>query len=532
MPNNILIQNLQNATAYDHPTKYFKVLETHISWIILTGQYAYKIKKPVNFGFLDYSTLEKRGFYCHEEVRLNQLFASALYLDVVTINGDPNKPEINGEGPILEYAIKMSEFPQENLFTELNKNNKITPELVDQLAALIAEFHHKTPVAAPGSIFGTPESVHGPVQQNFDQVSPLLSDPQDLKQLQQLEKWAQQQFSQHKTLFAQRKQQGFIRDCHGDLHLGNIILYNHKPMIFDRIEFNDDFRWTDVMADVAFLMMDLEDHQQFAYSRRFLNKYLEITGDYQGLAILPYYQAYRAMVRAKISLFRLAQPGISPQEQQAIQQKYRGLIKLATHYAFLEQQLSSQQENAITPTLFITHGLAGSGKSSLARLLVEQIGAVQISSDVERKRLFGLVAAAQTESELNKGIYDPKVTTQTYEQLAKIASTILHSGYSVIVDATFLKFSHRDLFKQLTKTMQTPFVILHCDVPREQLENWIRGRQAKQKDPSEAGLEVLDMLTAAMEPLRADEKAETITINTANVDAKQLLKQVRQHLQK
>lgn len=528
MPNNTLIKNLQTAAAFDHAIQRFKVMETHISWVILTGQYAYKIKKPVNFGFLDFSTLEKRGFYCREEVRLNQLFASELYLDVVTINGEIDSPQINGSGPVLEYAIKMREFPQEGLFTDLNKHHKITPELIDQLAALIAEFHHQTPTAAPDSAFGTPQAVHGPVQQNFDQISPLLTDSQDLQQLKQLEKWAHQQFEQHKNLFAQRKQQGFIRDCHGDLHLGNIILYNHKPMMFDRIEFNDDFRWTDVMADVAFLMMDLEDHQQFVLAHRFLNSYLQITGDYEGLAILPYYQAYRAMVRAKISLFRLAQPGINAQEQQEIQQKYRGLIKLASHYAFPEQQLNSQQEKPITATLFITHGLTGSGKSSVARFLAEQIGAVPISSDVERKRLFGLTATAQTQSELNQGIYDPKVTIQTYEQLAKFAKIILSAGYSVIVDATFLKFSHRDLFKQLAKTMQVPFIILHCDAPREQLEKWIRERQAKQNDPSEAGLEVLDLLTAAMEPLHAGEHGDTIILDTAIADSKKLLTQIHQ----
>lgn len=532
MTHNNLIQNLQSNTAYDHPIKNFKILETHISWIILTGEYAYKIRKPVNFGFLDFSSLEKRGFYCREEVRLNQLFASEIYLEVVTINGDPNNPKINGAGPILEYATKMREFPQECLFTELNKHHKITPELIDQLAELIADFHHKTPMASPDFVFGTPNSVHAPVQQNFDQISPLLSAAQDLKQLQQLEKWANQQFDQHQELFTKRKQQGFIRDCHGDLHLGNIILYNNKPMIFDRIEFNDDFRWTDVMADVAFLMMDLEDHQQFSYAQRFLNSYLRITGDYEGLAILPYYQTYRAMVRAKISLFRLSQPGISDTEQQAVQQKYRGLIKLAMHYAFPGQQLSSNREKPISPTLFITHGLTGSGKSSVARFLAEQINAIQCSSDVERKRLFGLAATAQTKSDLSTGIYDPKVTIQTYEQLAKIVTTILQAGYSAIADATFLKFSHRDLFRKLAKTMHVPFIILHCDAPREYLEHWLRERQAKQNDPSEANLEVLDLLTSTLEPLHADEEQDTIIINTVIADTKKLLTQIYQRLDK
>lgn len=523
-----LIQNLQNEAIFDHPIQRFKLIETHISWVILTGEYVYKIKKPMNFGFLDFSTLEKRGFYCREEVRLNQFFAAELYLDVVTINGEPDNPKINGSGPILEYAIKMREFPQDCLFTELHKHHKITPELIDQLAALIADFHSKTPIAAEDSIFGTPNSVHAPVQQNFDQIAPLLSDANDLKRLQHLAAWANQQFNKHHALLTQRKQQGFIRDCHGDLHLGNIILYKNKPMIFDRLEFNDEFRWTDVMADVAFLIMDLEDHQQFAFANRFLNAYLQITGDYAGLAILPYYQAYRAMVRAKISLFRLSQPGLSEQEQQAVKQKYRGLIKLAEHYAFPEQEPRELQQNVITPSLYITHGLTGSGKSSVARYLVEQIAAIQISSDVERKRMFGLTAKTQTQSELNKGIYDPSVTLQTYEQLKKLATTIIEAGYSVIVDATFIKFAHRELFKQLAQALQVPFIILHCEAPHEYLQKWIQERQMQKNDPSEAGLEVLDLLTTALEPLHFDEQKNSITINTVVADTKKLLHDLQQ----
>lgn len=506
MSTNLLIQNLLNPAAYEHPVEYVKYLDTHISWVMLTGKYAYKIKKPVDFEFLNFSTLEKRKFYCEEELRLNQPFAPELYLEIVSINGTEENPRINGEGPVLDYAIKMHEFSQQDLFSAVLARKELTPDLMDQLARLIAVFHQKTTVSPVNSVFGTPDHVHAPVRQNFEQIATFLTSDSDREQLARLEQWSEQQFKQHYALLTARKTQGFIRECHGDLHLKNIVLFDGRPLLFDRIEFNDDFRWTDVMADVAFLAMDLDHNHQSPLARRFLNQYFSLSGDYEGLALLPYYQAYRAIVRAKVSLFSLYSAQ-DETEKQKLWAQYRDFMALAERYAQFTK-----------PKLFITVGLTGSGKSSVASYLVENNGAIQIRSDVERKRLLDLAPEAKTNSDLLQGIYRPDITEKTYNHLAALAKIIIDAGYSAIVDATFLQKIQRDQFCQLAKQLEVSFVILHCFAPREKLVQWLNERAAKQHEPSEAGLEVLALLEKTQEKLTDEEKPFVVEINTAERD--------------
>lgn len=516
-----LIKNLQRAEIYPHPVKGFRLLETHSSWVILTGEYVYKIKKPVDFGFLNYSTLDQRKFYCGEEIRLNQLFSPELYVGVVPITGTIENPQINGTGPVIEYAVKMQEFSQDSLFLELLKNRKVTEHHMDQLAELIANFHQATDVAAADNIFGTPEHVHAPVVQNFDQILPLLKDDEDKAQLERLRVWSDRQYNLHYDLLQQRKNNGFIRDCHGDLHLGNIILFAGRPVLFDRIEFNDDFRWTDVIADVAFLAMDLDYQGAFILGKRFLNHYFNLTGDYAGLAVLPYYQAYRAIVRAKVTLFNLLQSGLTEDQQHKIREQYRKFMDLAEHY--------TKQH---TPSLIITCGLAGSGKSTVSRMLVERIAAYQVRSDIERKRLFNLPVTAQLNSDVNAGIYDPAVTQRVYNRLADCAQTIIRAGYTAIVDAAFLLRTPRDFFHNLANDLRVPFLIVFCKIPHEELEARIIKRREEQKDPSEARLDILAMQHQVIEPLDEKEQANALFLETQDLNGEMLLNQLAGKLMK
>lgn len=494
MTTNPLIQSLQNPALYSHPVKDFKVIETHISWVILTGEYAYKIKKPVDFTFLDYSTLAKRKYYCELEFKLNQLLASEIYLEVIPISGTAAQPTLTNSGDVIEYALKMREFPQDNLFNRLAAKGEMNAEHIDQLAEILAEFHANTDRQAPENI-GTPAQVHQPVLQNFEQIRPLLTKSADFAVLDKLETWAQQQWDQWQEVFQQRKQKGFIRACHGDIHLGNIILLDNRPIIFDCIEFNEEFRWTDVMADVAFLLMDLQDNQQETFAHQFLNRYLELTGDYAGLQVLPYYIAYRAMVRAKVNLFQLTHSTtLSEAEQQALQATYHRFIALAEIYA-----------ESKSPCLIITHGLAGSGKTTLARSFVEKLGAIQIRSDVERKRLAGLPLTAKTGSGLYQDLYDPKVTEQTYQRLLQLAELIISAGYSVIVDAAFLQADQRALFKALAERLKVPFTIAACELTSKDREKRLALRQDNSSEISEATLEVMRAQQEKLEPLTNEE---------------------------
>ena len=514
-----LIKNLLSNKAYDHPAPKLGLIETHIAWVILTGKYAYKIKKPVNFGFLDFSTLEKRKYYCEEELRLGQQFASEIYLSVVPITGTNEQPQVNGTGSILEYAIKMHEFPQENLLSSLLKQGRLTENMIEQLGELIAEFHKKAPVAAKESRFGSPKEVHAPTLQNFEQIAPFLSKPADIQQLERLAAWADQQFEQHQTLLQERKKQGFIRDCHGDLHLANIILYKNKPVLFDRLEFNEDLRWTDVIADLAFLVMDLTEKKQTNFANQLVNTYLYYTEDYQGLALLPYYLSYRAVVRAKIALFRLKQEGLNNEEQKEIQRDYYNYIKLAEFYT-----------RPAKPYLLITHGFSGSGKTTIAKNAVNYCGAIQINSDIIRKNLFNIPLHTSSNSALNSGIYTAAATKETYKKLENLAEIIIKAGFTALVDASFLQHVQRTAFYKLAKQLKTPFYILHCQVNDSEIEQRLKNRLNNPTRISEADLTILIDQKKNIEPLTNTEKEHTLIIKDKQISLKNILEKICPHI--
>ena len=285
-----------------------RLIETHISWVLLAGKFAYKIKKAVNLEFLDFSTLAARRFYCEEELRINRRLAPQLYLDVVPIGGSPEQPTPGGE-PAIEYAVRMRRFAADKLLDRLLPKGLVTRKHMDRLAATLAAFHGGLPPAAPETPYGTPASIRAAAMQNFDQLRRLLADAADRAALAAVRGLTEAEYARCTQDFAARRMQGHVRECHGDLHLGNIALIRGEPVPFDGIEFSAELRWEDVMSETAFLMMDLLLHGASALAFRFLNAYLEAGGDYAGVRTLRYYLAYRAMVRAKIGAIRLAQAG-------------------------------------------------------------------------------------------------------------------------------------------------------------------------------------------------------------------------------
>ncbi|MAD00094.1 hypothetical protein CNQ84_17185 [Pseudomonas abyssi] len=498
-----LLTALQNPDLYDHPVSGFTLIETHISWVLLTGDYVYKVKKPVNFGFLDYSSLEQRQHFCQEEVRLNRRLAPELYLDVITVTGSAEAPVLGGDGPAIEYLVKTRQFRQQDLLGNLQRDGGLTAGHIDELAGVLARFHGQIEHAGLNTPFGTPQQVHAPVTQNFEQIRPFLSDASDLQQLDALEQWAN---TTHQRLIPQineRKAAGLIRECHGDIYLDNVTLVDGQVTLFDCIEFNDAFRWTDVMADVAFMSMDLEDRGLHALSRRFVSAYLEHTGDYQGLAVLNYYKAYRAMVRAKVALFGLNEQ-MSAEQRASVMQRYYGYAALAESYTEVAPRFG-----------LLTFGVSGSGKSTLAVKLVEQLGAIRLRSDVERKRLFG----SDDNPSLDSGLYAPERSEQIYQRLACLAAQTLANGYPVIVDATHLKQAQRQLMRDAIEDQGAPCLILHCDAPQASIEQWLSERQQAGTDISDAGIEVMRHQLQEMEPLDADEAALSIRVDTASETA-------------
>jgi aminoglycoside phosphotransferase family enzyme/predicted kinase len=491
-----LITALQNPDIYDHPVGALSMLETHISWIILTGEFAYKIKKPVDFGFLDFSTLEKRRYYCREELRLNRRFAPDLYLDVVGICGSAERPELNGPGEPIEYAVRMRQFPQPGLLSNIVAHHGLEAAHIDEIVELVAGVHARCAVAGRDTDYGLPDDVHHWVTENFEHIRPALVEAASRAQLDALEDWCTREFNNRRQLIQDRKNNNFVRECHGDLHLGNLAMIDGRITPFDCIEFNPRLRWIDVISEAAFLMMDLEDRGYPGLAYRFLNGYLQRSGDYEALGLLPYYLVYRALVRAKVAILRLAGVADDADASDRVREEYASYMGLACQYA-----------HARKPALIITHGVSGSGKSWYAAQLVEHLGALQVRSDVERKRLFGYHAQAGTDSGIDTGIYTPEAGMRTYERLAEVARSIVDAGYPVIVDAAFLKQAQRARFRQLAGELGVPFVLLHFEADPDTLRSRIRERQRSGEDPSEAGLAVLEVQLELQEPLQAGEAA-------------------------
>jgi hypothetical protein len=503
-PGATLIAKLQNAALYDHPVRHFEVIETHISWVLLTGPYAYKIKKPVNLGFLDFSTLDRRHHYCAEELRLNQRLAPELYLAVVPITGSVSQPVLGGTGPVIEYAVKMREFAQSAQLDRALARGELHGEHIVRLARSVAEFHARAAVAGADSPFGDAAAVWQPAGENFEQIRSHIDTEPDHGLLDKLQAWSVQTHARLTTEWQERKQAGFIRECHGDMHLGNMALIDDTILIFDCLEFNERLRWIDVMSEAAFVTMDLYDRGRPGLAHRFLNDYLQHSGDYRGLRVLRFYQVYRALVRAKVACLRLAQPGLSVAERDETRRHYRRYLQLADHYT----------QSTPTP-LIITHGLSGSGKTTVSDALLESSGAIRIRSDVERKRLFGLSVEARSGSAIAADLYSPEAGIRTYRHLAETAQTVIAAGFPVIVDAAFLKRQQREQFRRLADELQVPFVIFHCEAPAALLRQRIRDRQAQGRDPSEATLQVLEHQLHSQDPLRPEEAKNIFTINAA-----------------
>jgi len=497
----VLIQSIQNPALFPHKIKYFKIIETHISWVLLTGIYAYKIKKPLNLGFLDFSSLEKRRYFCHEEIRLNSRLAPDIYLDVVAIRGTEDKPNLGHEGSAIEYAVKMRQFEPDQTFDQLLVRAQLTSEHIQQTAKAIAAFHSSIKHVALNTEFGNASAVMQPVRENFSQILQLhgLENSDNLKHLSW---WSEQQYTVLLSLLNQRKQAGLIRECHGDLHLGNIALIDNTVVPFDGIEFNPSLYWIDVICDIAFLVMDLQSKQRNDLAFQFLNNYLQYSGDYAGLRLLRFYLVYRAVVMAKVNAIRATQRS-STNEHQLDIDKYHNYLQLANGYI-----------QPSTPIMIIMHGVSGSGKSWLSEQIINHYQAIRIRSDVERKRLQKLSAQQNSHSGINSDLYSQTSNDKTYQHLLHLSVEIISAGYPVIVDATFLQQQQRKLFLQQAKQLQVPFLIVHTKADKHLLIQRIEGRSKQQDNISEANQTVLENQLQNMQLLCHDERKVSITIDT------------------
>ncbi len=479
-----------------------ELLETHCSSVLLVGGFALKLKKPVNLGFLDFSSLEARRFYCNEELRLNRRTAPQLYLDVVPIGGSEAEPVIGAE-PAIEYAVRMRRFAQDELLYRIARDGVLTPQHVDGLAAAVAQFHAVAAVD-PERSYGSAAQIREAMRANCAELAALVQGPREQGLLGALADWSAAQCAALAPQFDARRDAGMVRECHGDLHLGNIALIEDRPTLFDCIEFNAAFRNIDVISDSAFLTMDLIYHGLAPLAFRFINAYLERSGDYAAMAVLRFYLVQRALIRAKVARIRALQPGITVEQRGAADSSFCGHLLLA-------RRLARRGRAA----LIVMHGLSGSGKSSIAQVLLEALGAVRLRSDVERKRLFGLEAVGRTGATPDGGIYSTEAGARTYARLAEIAGSLLAAGYPVIVDAACLQRDQRELLCRVAGEQGLPFAIVSCEAALPVLRERVARREQQGADASDADLAILERQRRTLQPLGADEMVHVIRIATA-----------------
>mgnify|MGYP001202616569 CR=1 FL=1 len=491
---------LQRPQAYPHPVDRIKLIETHISYVLLTGEFAYKLKKPLDLGFLDFSTLDKRHYYCQEELQLNRRLAAPIYLEVLAVIEGPDgivvaDPQQTG-GTVIEYALKMRQFDPEQGFDILLQQQQLTLDQLDQLAQLIGDFHQRLPAAPADSEYGTLAAIRRPCEENFIQIRQQAPQLADDPRLDELARWGKQQLAQQAPRFEQRQRDGFIRECHGDLHLRNIALWQDQVIAFDCIEFDPALRWIDTMSEIAFLIMDLDAHGAGGLGWYVLNRYLEQTGDYAGLDLLRFYRVYRAMVRAKVAAIELAQ-----HEEAAHRQELADYLDQAMDYI-----------RADTPLLLITMGFSGSGKSTVTDHLLQHLGAIRLRSDVERERMFG---SAPEDQAIGTGKYSADASDRLYRHLQAQSRRLLAAGYTVIVDAAFLQRARRAPFAELAAECGVPFRILALEAEPGVLRQRIRQRQAAGRDASEADLAVLESQLQHHDPLETAETRHAMRLDTS-----------------
>jgi hypothetical protein len=485
-----LAEALTAPQCYGHDVDEIRLIETHISWVLLTGRYAYKLKKPLKLPFLDFSTRARRRHFCLEELRLNRRLAPELYLAVVPIGGSLAAPRV-GRKPAIEYAVKMRQFDTRDELDEVLARGKLTRAAIEEFATRLAQFHGALP---PVRVRRAAEVIRASALDNFTALENYVRGAAR-RELHALRTWTERESTRLASVFERRAAAGAHRECHGDLHLKNLLCRDGTVVAFDALEFDRRLREIDVVSEVAFLAMDLYAARRADLAHAFLNGYFEVSGDYDGIHVLRYYLVYRALVRAKVDAIKSAQMRRS---------------RTGNTYLRAARELAAPAR----PLLLVTHGLSGSGKTHVTHELVARLPALRVRSDLERKRLHGLAPLARTGSSVGQGLYGAAASRRTYAALAATADRLLKCGFNAIVDAAFLRHAERLAFRQVAAANGARFAILHCTAPVAELERRIARRAASRRDASEATLAVLHQQLSDREPLDRTELRTTVRVAT------------------
>jgi uncharacterized protein len=486
-----LVEGLLDPAAYPHPTGPIRLVETHISWVFLTGPFVYKVKKPRDLGFLDYTTLDRRRHFCGEEVRISGRFAPSIYKGAVPITGTPERPRIGGDGEPIEWAVQLVQFDEADRLDNRFAAGRLSAADCRALGAAIAEVEERLPVADAASGWGTAESIRSAVAVNFAALRERRPDV--VTRVDALEAWLTERLASAAATIGQRIAAGRVRECHGDLHLANLVLHDGVMTAFDAIEFSPGLRWIDVANDVAFLAMDLESRSRPDLAAHVVSAWAEAADDHAAVAVLPMYEVYRAVVRASVAALRDGDSAARAETDR---------------YLDLAERLT----RPVPPALVCTCGPSGSGKSTVAADVTGALHAIRIRSDVERKRLAGMAATDRpTDVAATAALYDDALTRRVYDRLADLARTVLAAGARVVVDATCTRRWQRDALAAVARDAAAPLVWIDFDVPERELVGRVTARAAAGTDASDASAEIVRRQLADREPIGEDEIGGRVT---------------------
>lgn len=486
------VQGLLKPEAYSPPVSRVELVQTHISYVFITDNFVYKIKKPVDFGFVNFSTLEKRRHFCFQEVELNKRLSPDVYLGVEEVREHNGSFSIGGSGTTVEYAVKMRLLPRDRIMSVMLARDEVTRSHVEDIAGILARFHAGASTSLEISEFG---KLDGPgvgrnVLENFEQTEKYIGKTISRERWGRVKSYATGFMGSNKGLFERRVESGKIRDCHGDTHSAQIFLAD-KTYIVDCIEFNDRFRYTDVINDIAFLAMDLDYNGRPDLSAAFVSKYEHESGDTEGLRLLDFYKCYLAWVRAKISNFQLDDPHLAEKERAAAAKNAEDYFDLAEHYAYKSKR----------PLLIVMSGLSGSGKSSVARRLGATLNAKIVLSDVVRKTLAGVPLTEHRSERFGGGIYTPEMTKRTYDEMYRQAKEEAAAGRSVVLDAAFLRSAERIKARKTADEANADFYIIECVCSDDEVRRRLDRRVRSGSSPSDATFDTYQMQKKSAEPV-------------------------------
>jgi hypothetical protein len=483
------LKSLLKPESYPEPTRSVRLVQTHVSFLFITDNFVYKIKKPVDFGFLNFTTIDRRRFYCNEEVRLNRRLCPDTYLGVLAVRETPSGASFSGDGNIIDYAVKMRRLPEERMLDSMLAEGKVTADDIRAIAGKIALFHLSAERGAAIGEYGSLDGIRRNWEENFQQAVSFLDISIAERDLAIIREYVESFLAENAAIIAERAELGFIRDCDGDIHLENICLTD-PVCIFDCIEFNDRFRYTDTAADIAFFLMDLDYHDKSFFSTPFLHEYCTVTGDRGLFPLLDFYKIYRAFVRGKVESMKLLDPDIPGVEKSAAGKKARRYFRLARGYILRQK----------TPkALVVTCGLMGSGKSATASALAFELGTEIVSSDVLRKELVNIQPESRGRDEYGTGIYTPAFDAATYEALLSRCEDALRAGRGIIADATFRRRKDRLRFADLATRNSVHFYIIHTFCPESVAKERLMDRELRPGSLSDGRWELFHLQEAEFE---------------------------------